>query len=410
MQLLHFLSESEQSFIRALMAFRLYASACNILTLTLFPSPFLFLPLPSPPPPCLPHSTLAHPARVGRMKGIAFVYDPDGYWVELVERAEGALGAPTFTFAQTMLRVKDPKNSVPFYTERMGMTLVRESHYSYFSLFFLASMPEGFKMVRRVRGVSAGCPHRGSACGFLEAALLWRREMPASCSYARVLPCVRVSVSTAGGPHDRRSKEVYEGRDLPEVGTQLHPLTPTHLHQPMHPLVHPPSHPYLPLRRCIPVLELTHNHGTETQADFAHFNGNAEPRRGFGHVAFVVDDVYACCEGLEKGGVELQKKPDDGASPAAAERRHLAAAAAWLLGRTDSSVGGTELALASLARAPPECSRALLQAALLALVICRSVPVAYLTGLPAPFPLLLRPRVLSGPAYGYVISFPPQAA
>lgn len=35
-------------------------------------------------------------------------------------------------------------------TDVMGMTLVRESHYGDFSLYFLASMPEGFAMARAV--------------------------------------------------------------------------------------------------------------------------------------------------------------------------------------------------------------------------------------------------------------------
>lgn len=93
-----------------------------------------------------------------------------------------------------MLRVKDPKKSVPFCasstacaptlylpginappsawslkgvpeiwiaasltrsprggadTDMMGMTLLRESHYGDFSLYFLASMPEGFKLARQ---------------------------------------------------------------------------------------------------------------------------------------------------------------------------------------------------------------------------------------------------------------------
>ena len=60
-----------------------------------------------------------------------------------------------------------------------------------------------------------------------------------------------------------------------------------------------------------PVIELTHNHGTEDDPAFCYHNGNTEPR-GFGHVGFLVDDVYAACEHLEKNGVSFQKKPDDG--------------------------------------------------------------------------------------------------
>ena len=33
------------------------------------------------------------------------MYDPDGYWVEIIERVPNP-DAPKYTFAQTMLRVK----------------------------------------------------------------------------------------------------------------------------------------------------------------------------------------------------------------------------------------------------------------------------------------------------------------
>jgi catechol 2,3-dioxygenase-like lactoylglutathione lyase family enzyme len=39
---------------------------------------------------------------------------------------------------QTMLRVKDPAKSLHFYRDLLGMTLLAESHYSDFSLYFLA--------------------------------------------------------------------------------------------------------------------------------------------------------------------------------------------------------------------------------------------------------------------------------
>ena len=60
------------------------------------------------------------------------------------------------------------------------------------------------------------------------------------------------------------------------------------------------------------LLELTHNWGTETQTDFAHHNGNTEPR-GFGHIGVTVPDVYAACARFEALGVEFIKRPNDGA-------------------------------------------------------------------------------------------------
>jgi len=163
----------------------------------------------------------------GRMKGLAFVYDPDGYWIEIIAREKSA-AAPKYTLAQTMLRVKDPRKSIPFYTEKLGMTVVRESHFGDFSLFFLASLPQGTV------------------------------------------------------PPDPTSDQAK-----PWVNANLYP-------------------------NCIPILELTHNHGTEDDAEFSHHNGNNEPRRGFGHIGFLVDDVYAACDELEATGVQFQKKPDEG--------------------------------------------------------------------------------------------------
>jgi lactoylglutathione lyase len=51
----------------------------------------------------------------GRMKGLAFALDPDGYWVEIVKRSSGASFANKYTFAQTMFRVKDPVKALHFY-------------------------------------------------------------------------------------------------------------------------------------------------------------------------------------------------------------------------------------------------------------------------------------------------------
>ena len=61
----------------------------------------------------------------GKMKGLAFALDPDGYWIELVRRAEGATMPEQFNLSQTMLRVKDGQASIQFYTEHLGMSLVK---------------------------------------------------------------------------------------------------------------------------------------------------------------------------------------------------------------------------------------------------------------------------------------------
>ena len=73
------------------------------------------------------------------MKGLAFAYDPDKYWVEIVKRGATPGKIPNkFNFSQTMLRVKDPKKSIEFY-KKLGMSVMCERHFSDFSLYFLAS-------------------------------------------------------------------------------------------------------------------------------------------------------------------------------------------------------------------------------------------------------------------------------
>ncbi|KAG8911460.1 Lactoylglutathione lyase [Tulasnella sp. 417] len=61
------------------------------------------------------------------------------------------------------------------------------------------------------------------------------------------------------------------------------------------------------------VLELTHNHGTESDPEFKGYaNGNQEPGRGFGHLAISVDDIQAACDRFERLGVRFHKKLTDG--------------------------------------------------------------------------------------------------
>lgn len=67
------------------------------------------------------HALYAPFADEGRMKGLAFAYDPSGYWVELVKRNKEANFPEKFNLGQTMLRVKDADKSLSFYAG-MGMT------------------------------------------------------------------------------------------------------------------------------------------------------------------------------------------------------------------------------------------------------------------------------------------------
>jgi lactoylglutathione lyase len=56
-----------------------------------------------------------------------------------------------------------------------------------------------------------------------------------------------------------------------------------------------------------PVLELTVNYNS----DEVYHNGNSEPL-GFGHIAFLVDDVERASATLEEAGVSFKKKPSEG--------------------------------------------------------------------------------------------------
>ena len=161
----------------------------------------------------------------GRMKGLAFALDETGYWVEIIRRSAGHTLSTPFNFSQTMLRVKDPKKSLDFYQNVLGMTLISTRHFSDFSLYFLASFsPE--------------------------------------------------EIATIPTSEDDRFEFLKS------------------LHN--------------------PVLELTHNHGTESNPDFHYTNGNEPGLRGFGHIGFLVDNFDEYCSLLDVRGIPFKKKPTDG--------------------------------------------------------------------------------------------------
>ncbi|KAI0564968.1 Glyoxalase/fosfomycin resistance/dioxygenase [Gracilaria domingensis] len=60
------------------------------------------------------------------------------------------------------------------------------------------------------------------------------------------------------------------------------------------------------LREC--VLDLVHVWGSE-EGESEYANGNVKPYRGFGHVGFIIDDIYSTTEAMEKHGYKVIRKP-----------------------------------------------------------------------------------------------------
>ena len=59
------------------------------------------------------------------------------------------------------------------------------------------------------------------------------------------------------------------------------------------------------------ILELTHNWGTEADADFKYHDGNAQPQ-GFGHICFSVPDLDVAVRWFDANQVTYVKRPDQG--------------------------------------------------------------------------------------------------
>ena len=217
----------------------------------------------------------------GGMKGLAFIYDPDGYAIEIIAQGSGA-GVPSnavdcfgidlqgqggtvppyepaaavdlsagggtlmdvssyyqaatpsecagWVMQQTMLRVKDPQVSLPFYQDVLGMTLVKRLDFQQwgFSLFFMGYLPDG--------------------------------------------------MSASDLPPD----------DSPERMDFLWSLPAT--------------------------VELTHNHGSEAQEGVVYHTGNSynDVTGGFGHIGITVPNVYDACDRFHELGVEFKKSPNSG--------------------------------------------------------------------------------------------------
>ena len=58
-------------------------------------------------------------------------------------------------------------------------------------------------------------------------------------------------------------------------------------------------------------VELHHKHGVEKDANLAYDSGNNEPKRGFGHIAFLTPDVPAAVAKLYEHGSKFKKRPGE---------------------------------------------------------------------------------------------------
>jgi len=63
----------------------------------------------------------------------AFVKDPDGHEIEIVERDHGA----TWSFDHTMLRVEDPNAAIGWFTHKLEYDLFRRAEFDDFALYFV---------------------------------------------------------------------------------------------------------------------------------------------------------------------------------------------------------------------------------------------------------------------------------
>lgn len=77
----------------------------------------------------------------GRQKDIAFVLDPDNYWVELTGYVfnGGDTNTHDYRLNHTMIRIKDPEKTLAFYQNVLGMQIIQKSVHenAKFTLYFL---------------------------------------------------------------------------------------------------------------------------------------------------------------------------------------------------------------------------------------------------------------------------------
>ncbi|GAB3681277.1 VOC family protein [Salinarchaeum chitinilyticum] len=97
----------------------------------------------------------------------AFVKDPDGHEIEIVERDYGA----RWSLDHTMIRVEDAEQAIGWYQRALDYDLVRRSEHDTFALYFMApsDAPEEAMTVELTYNYDGGDYEMGDAWGHLAA-------------------------------------------------------------------------------------------------------------------------------------------------------------------------------------------------------------------------------------------------
>lgn len=281
--------------------------------------------------------------------------------------------AGRFTLNQVMLRVRDPRRSVPFYEKHFAMRLIEKRDFSDFSLYFLVTVPPGTPPDvygrEYLKSGDYGCClelthnhgtendpefsyHAGNTpplgfghLGFLVDDLSGQchrmigdgvrfdKEPSKGCNYAFAVDPdgYRVEVlqrsgtpspgpSTSSFHHAMlRVADIARSLEFYQKICGFHLLHATYvpgerywsyyLGSGLPPTDHVPDEAARTRLFSYPGQLLELTIADEPEVKY--HNGNVDPR-GFGHLAIMVDDVYEACAEMERCGVAFQKKPDDG--------------------------------------------------------------------------------------------------
>ena len=163
---------------------------------------------------------------------------------------EPDISTSEFICQQTMLRIKDSAASVAFYSEVLGMRLLKKYDFPQwkFSLYFMGYCDP------------ASIPETGSA---------------------RTMHLLR----------QRGAIELTHNHDSAETYVDGNSVSPYQI--------------LASLDLCLP-------HEVHPQKLQSHPDPNQEPFRGFGHIGLTVPNVYAACARFESLGCNFRKKPDEG--------------------------------------------------------------------------------------------------